>query len=238
MILFLFASPMFFTQSMMAQLDMPAMTFTALALLLFLDGHLIACAAACTALVLMQGNRDLHAAGVRRVAVVSRPEAARDVLFPGARHCARHLADGAASCDRTLARQCGVRAVQRFRIAPARPHLRIHRTPHLFSVHRRRPVDWRHRAVRGWRYLRGKEWTLAFIVAGAQLLLVSVLGGASLDRYALPAFPVLYAAIAAAGSVYPATWRWVTQTAMAVALADRSVVESAVSVFSSKTIWP
>ena len=37
-------------------------------------------------------------------------------------------------------------------------------------------------------------------MAGAQIVLVSVLGGASLDRYLMPAFPVLYAAIAAAGS--------------------------------------
>ncbi len=51
-VLFLLATPMFFTQSMMAQLDMPAMTFTALALLLFLEDQLIACAVVCTVLVL------------------------------------------------------------------------------------------------------------------------------------------------------------------------------------------
>ena len=44
--------PLFYTQGMMAQLDMPAMLFTVLALLLFcLDRH-AAAAAACTALVL------------------------------------------------------------------------------------------------------------------------------------------------------------------------------------------
>ena len=52
--LFLVASPIFFSQSEMILLDMPAMTFTALALLLFLDERYAACAAACTALVLMK----------------------------------------------------------------------------------------------------------------------------------------------------------------------------------------
>ena len=48
-VLFLIASPIFFSQSEMILLDMPAMTFTALALLLFLDERYAACAAACTA---------------------------------------------------------------------------------------------------------------------------------------------------------------------------------------------
>jgi len=53
-VLFLLATPLFFTQSMMAQLDLPAMVFTALALLLFLEGRLAASAAVCTAAVLMK----------------------------------------------------------------------------------------------------------------------------------------------------------------------------------------
>ena len=78
--------------------------------------------------------------------------------------------------------------------------------------------------------LRGREWRIAALVAGAQLLLVTVLGGAALDRYLLPVLPVLYAAIAAAGSVYPRSWRWVTQAAMIAVLIARLVLESAVSV--------
>lgn len=51
-VLFLLASPLFYTQSMMVLLDMPAMTLTALALLLFLDERWAWSAAACTLLVL------------------------------------------------------------------------------------------------------------------------------------------------------------------------------------------
>ena len=50
----LLLSPLFFAQSMLAQLDAPAMLFTALALLLFLQNHLRASAAVCVALVLVK----------------------------------------------------------------------------------------------------------------------------------------------------------------------------------------
>ncbi len=66
--------------------------------------------------------------------------------------------------------------------------------------------------------LEGATGTLPFWSAGAQILLVSVFGGASLDRYAMPVYPVLYAAMAAAGSLYPSSWRWATQAAMIFAL--------------------
>ena len=49
---FLLLDPLFYTQSMLAQLDMPAMLFTVLGLLLFLADRHAAAAAACTALVL------------------------------------------------------------------------------------------------------------------------------------------------------------------------------------------
>src|SRR5579885_3491916 len=52
--LLLLASPLFFTQSMMAQLDMPAMVFTLLALLLFFKGRYAETAAACVVLVLVK----------------------------------------------------------------------------------------------------------------------------------------------------------------------------------------
>src|SRR5262249_34218969 len=53
-VLFLIASPLFYTQSMMVQLDMPAMTLTTLALLLFLDSHFLWSAVVATLLVLVK----------------------------------------------------------------------------------------------------------------------------------------------------------------------------------------
>ena len=52
--LFLLASPLFYTQSMMAQLDMPAMVFTLLSLLLFLQERNVGAALTCVALVLVK----------------------------------------------------------------------------------------------------------------------------------------------------------------------------------------
>jgi len=60
-VLFLDGHADFFSQSEMILLDMPAMTFTALALLLFLDERYAACAVACTALVLIKETFDHHA---------------------------------------------------------------------------------------------------------------------------------------------------------------------------------
>jgi predicted membrane-bound dolichyl-phosphate-mannose-protein mannosyltransferase len=50
----LFVSPLFFAQSVLAQLDAPAMLFTTLALLFFLQDHIRWSAAACAVLVLVK----------------------------------------------------------------------------------------------------------------------------------------------------------------------------------------
>ena len=56
--------------------------------------------------------------------------------------------------------------------------------------------------IAGWRLLRGKEWTIAGLVAIAQTAVVTLLGGAVLDRYMLPVLPILYAAFAVAASAW------------------------------------
>jgi 4-amino-4-deoxy-L-arabinose transferase-like glycosyltransferase len=48
------ASPLFFAQAMLAQLDMPAMLLSCLALLLFLQGRIRSAVVVCTALVLVK----------------------------------------------------------------------------------------------------------------------------------------------------------------------------------------
>jgi predicted membrane-bound dolichyl-phosphate-mannose-protein mannosyltransferase len=53
-VLLLLATPLFFTQAMMAQLDMPAMMLSILALLLFIEDRFLWSAAARTVLVLVK----------------------------------------------------------------------------------------------------------------------------------------------------------------------------------------
>src|SRR5204863_3336078 len=47
-------SPVFYAQAMLAQLDMPAMLFTSMAMLLFLEEQIFLCSMACVALVLVK----------------------------------------------------------------------------------------------------------------------------------------------------------------------------------------
>ncbi len=63
-----------------------------------------------------------------------------------------------------------------------------------------------------------RDWAMAALVAGAQLAVVTLLGGAVLDRYLLPVLPILYAAFATAASAYPAAWRWTSHTALIAVL--------------------
>ena len=68
--------------------------------------------------------------------------------------------------------------------------------------------------IAGWRLLRGKEWTVAGLVAISQTAVVTLLGGAVLDRYMLPVLPILYAAFAVAGSAWSRPVRLMAQAAM------------------------
>jgi hypothetical protein len=212
--IFLMASPLFYTQAMMAQLDMPAMTLTALALLLFLDRQYAACALTCTALVLVKET------GVSTPAVFAawlwlREKKRREPLYFLAplialavwlltlRHATGHWLGNAGFAQYNVSEslQIGHVLATLFRRAY---FLFAANGLFLGSI----------ALFAGSRILRGREWSIAFLVAGAQVLLVSFLGGAALDRYLLPAMPVLYAAMAAAGSVYPKSWRWTMQAAM------------------------
>ena len=66
----------------------------------------------------------------------------------------------------------------------------------------------------GWRFLRGKDWAVAGLVALAQILVLTIFGGAVLDRYLLPVLPILYAAMAVAASAFTRNIRRISQLAM------------------------
>ncbi len=216
---FLLATPIFYTQSMMALLDMPAMVFTALALLLFLDNRIIACVAACTVLVLMK-ETGISTPFVLALWLMFREKRIRESLYflapaiaLGVWLMVLHHATGHWAGNEEFAKYNLWDSLQ-----PSHIFGSLWRRGYFLFV-----ADglWIGPLVlfAGWRALRGRDWNVAFLVAGAQIVLVSVLGGAALDRYTMPAFPVLYAAIAAAGSTLPVSWRWITRGAMAAFLA-------------------
>jgi hypothetical protein len=213
-ILFLLASPLFYTQSMMVLLDMPAMTLTVLALLLFLEGRWGWCAAVCTLLVLTKETA-VTAPIVFGVWLCWRDKKPREALYFLAPAIA--LAAWLFVLHRATGHWLGNAEFAQYNVGDALKPLQIlysaaERAFYLF-IKEGRFIGVIALYV-GWRLLRGRDWTVTALVAGAQLAVVTVLGGAVLDRYLLPVLPMLYAAFAIAASAYPAAWRWTSHTVL------------------------
>jgi hypothetical protein len=213
-VLFLIATPIFYTQSMLIMLDMPAMTFTILALLLFLDERYLACGAVCTVLVLMKETAittpAVFAAWLwlrekRRGEALyfAAPAVALGVWLLVLRHATGHWLG-----NEEFGNENVTGALDPVHIVAALGM----RAWFLFigDGHWIGAVA----LFAGWRLLKGKEWTVALLVAAAQVIFVTVIGYAELERYLLPALPILYAAVATAASAYPASWRWASHIAM------------------------
>jgi 4-amino-4-deoxy-L-arabinose transferase-like glycosyltransferase len=217
-VLFLLASPLFYTQSMMVLLDMPAMTLTMLALLLFLDARWGWCAAVCTLLALTKETA-ITTPLVFGAWLWFQDRRRREALYFLAPAVA--LAAWLIVLHRATGHWLGNEEFARYNVAVALKPLQI-----LYSVMERALYlfvkEGRFIGVValyvGWRLLRGRDWGIVTLVATAQLTVVTLLGGAVLDRYLLPVLPILYAAFAVAASAYPAAWRWTSHTALIAAL--------------------
>jgi len=217
-VLFLIATPLFFTQSMMAQLDLPAMVFTVLALLLFLEGRFAASAAACTAAVLTKETA-ISTPVVFALWLWFREGRRREALYFLAPAVA--LGIWLALLWRATGHFFGDPVFTQYNLTealgPVHIALAIARRVYFLFIADGRWIGAIALSV-GWRVLCGKEWAISAWVALAQVAVVTLLGGAVLDRYLLPVLPVLYAAMAAAASTYPASWRWTTHAVMIGAL--------------------
>ena len=217
-VLFLIATPLFFTQSMMAQLDLPAMVFTVLALLLFLEGRCAASAVACTAAVLMKETA-ISTPLVFALWLWLREKRRREALY----FLAPALALGIwlVLLWRATGNLFGNAAFTQYNLTealgPVHIVLAITRRVYFLFIADGRWIGAIALFV-GWRVLRREEWTISAWVALAQVAVVTMLGGAVLDRYLLPVLPILYAAMAAAASTYPPSWRWTTHAVMIGAL--------------------
>ncbi len=216
--LFLIASPLFYTQSMMVLLDMPAMTLTLAALLLFLDEQWIACAVTCTLLVLTKET------GITTPLVFGawlwfRDKRRREALYFLAPALA--LAGWLAVLHHSTGHWMGNAEFTRYNATGTLEPF------HIFSALLRRAwflfvSDGNFLGALalylGWRVLKGREWSITAWVAGAQLGVVVLFGGAVLERYLLPVLPIVYIAMAAAASVYPGSWRRLSHLAMTALL--------------------
>ena len=197
---FLLASPLFWAQSMMAQLDMPAMVLTALGLLLFLRGQFFASAIACTVLVLAK-ETSLVVPGVfgawllwerryRPACYFFLPAIALAVWLWVLHRGTGHIFGNQEFTHYNIWFQFHV---VRMPVTIARRFFYLfvdnfHWVGTIAIV-----FAWRRTAI-----FRTRAWAIAATVGVLQTIFVSVLGGAALERYLMPVLPLFYIAAAAA----------------------------------------
>jgi hypothetical protein len=217
---FLCISPLFFAQSMMAQLDMPAMVFLTLALLLFLRDQIAAAALVSTVLVLVKETGLVAPAifgvwlwfeGRRREALwFLLPLGPLLVWLMALRRGTGHLFGNAAFTEYNLW----------YPLHPVRLAMALlRRAYYLFAG----TGHWIGTiavivALRKTQLFHTRAWRIAGSLVAVHVLLVSILGGAVLERYLVPVLPLLYIAFAAALWQLAARWRIIGATALAAAL--------------------
>jgi len=203
----LMLDPLFYMQSMMAQLDMPAMVFTLLALFLFFDDRHRAAALACTALVLAKETGVLlplifagalwqDRARRKFSTYYLAPLFALAIWFAILWRATGHLFGDPGFTHYNLA----------YALNPARAALSlVRRIYYLFIGDFRWAgsfailLAWRRSVI-----YASRPWRITWLFIGAHTLMVSVLGGAELERYLLPVIPLVYIAMTAAWSTVPA----------------------------------
>ncbi len=194
---FLLVSPLFFTQSMMAQLDMPAMVFTLLALLLYVKREYAWAAAACVVLVLVK-ETGLVTPCVFSCFMAQRKDWRRAGWFAAPAVALLvwvtilHAKTGYWLGDPAFARYNVNYALQPVRMMVGL----LRRAFYLFFAEMRLVGTLVLIAtVALSKTFHTRAWAVVAAVGGLNIILVSVLGGAELERYLLPVLPLFYIAV-------------------------------------------
>ncbi len=196
----LLVSPLFYMQSMMAQLDMPAMVLTLLVLLLFLKQRYAWAALASVGLVLVK-ETGIVVPFVCFLVLVWRRQFWRASWFIAP---AAALAGWLIVLHRATGYWLGDPGFAHYNVAyalhPVRMALSLaRRLYYLFFAEFR----WIGTLIllitaKKCRALRTRGWAITAATSVLTLLLVSLLGGAELERYLLPVLPVFYIAVSVA----------------------------------------
>lgn len=212
-------SPLFYAQAMLAQLDMPAMLFTCLALLLFLQDKIRLAALTCTVLVLVKetgllvpllcGGWLLYEKRRREAIWFLLPAVALGAWLMVLARGTGHL--------------FGNTEFTRYNL-----YYPFHPVRFTFALGRRlyylffQDFHWigTIAILLAWR--RGvfstRAWRIAWLAVGIHVLFLSAVGGAMLERYLLPVLPIVYAAMVAAMSVYRGALKVACQLALVAGL--------------------
>ena len=219
-VVLLLASPLFYTQAMLAQLDMPAMLFTALALVLFLQDRTRGCVLACVALVLTKETGAL----VPLVfgAWLLRERRTREAIWFAAPLVVLgiwliYLRQGTGNA---LGNSEFARYNLFYPLHPARLPVALFRRFYYVFIDN---FHWIGSValVLAWKrtdIFRERAWAVCGVLLLGHMVMVSVLGGATLERYLLPVIPLFYIAVGAAWSVMDKPWRRGSQIAMTAGL--------------------
>jgi 4-amino-4-deoxy-L-arabinose transferase-like glycosyltransferase len=219
-------SPLFFAQSMLAQLDAPAMLFTTLALLLFLQDRIVWSAAACVVLVLVKetglivplvfAGWLMHERRWREAAWFLLPVAVLGgwIVLLAAR-------TGHWLGDAEFARYNLWFPLHPARIAAAL----VRRLYYLFFAN----LHWLGAAaiLYAWRkspLFESRSWRVAWLLVAAHIVMLSLLGGAVLERYLLPVMPVIYAAMAASLTFFERRLQLTAAVAMLAGMAAANFI--------------
>lgn len=225
-VLLLCLSPLFYAQAMLVQLDMPAMLFTCLALLLFLRNRIIAAVAVSTVLVMVKETGVVvPLLFATWLWVEKRRREAAFFVFPVAVLGLWIL---------VLARLTGhlfgdpefTRYNLHFPLHPVRMAIALLRriyTLFISSFHWIGTlaifIAWRRTAL-----FSSRAWKLTGTLGAAHTCTVAILGGAVLERYLLPVLPLLYIAFAAASSAFSRRWRLAGALVLGAGLAAANFV--------------
>lgn len=197
---FLLASPLFYTQSMLAQLDLPAAFLTLLALALFLEERFRAAALACAALAL-----------TKETGLITPVALGAWLFVEGKRRLAWWYALPAAALAgwlfvlwRGSGNVMGNREFTDFNLFyplhPLRLATSLLRRAVYLCLENFHWIGWI-AVVIAWRktdLFRTRAWAVTAAVAAAQTLAVTALGGATLERYLMPVLPLMFIAMATA----------------------------------------
>lgn len=213
-------SPVFFAQAMLALPDMPAMLCATLALWLFLRERIVLAATACIVLVLVKETGIV--APILFGAWLARERRLRDAVWFIAPAAA--LVAWVAILFRATGHWAGTTAFVDYNLFYPLHPMRIaantlRRLYYLFFAN----LHWIGAfailfAWRTSRIFRSRNWRIAGSLAIAHTATVTVLGGATLERYLLPVLPILYSAMTAGLSLFPRRPRLICSAALLAGL--------------------
>ena len=214
------ASPVFFAQALLAQLDAPAMLFTALALLFFLQERRSAAVAVCVILVLVKETGVvvplvfagwlIHERRFKDAAWFAIPVAALGAWVAFVWHSTGSWTGSPAFAQYNLY----------YPMHPVRIVVTLLRRMYFVAFAN---LHWLGvtAIVYAWRrttVFRSRSWRIAGLLLAVHLVLITLLGGAVLERYLVPVLPILYAAMAAAFAFVPRVPRLIGSAALVAGL--------------------